>query len=257
MYIDTHFHLFLDDTDFNLNQVQVVEEAIEKGVELMVLTSTDKNDMQKNTEFAKKYSKNIKQWLGFHPDNFKEYDKKYLESKLKESEGRVVGIGEIGIDLNNTNKNTLEKQQEVFEDQIKIAKAKDVPFAIHSRNSFYETLEVIKKYANLKFVWHCFNLEKEKTELLLKKFSNIYFGLNAIVTYKSGKYIEESLKIIPKNRILCETDAPFLAPRPFVYKYNTPIGVISVYNYIQKVLDENLEKQIENNFHFLCQKEIK
>jgi TatD family hydrolase len=169
-------------------------------------------------------------------------------SKLKRGSAHtaLVGIGEVGVDLDprvvgsKPISKITKKQQQVFEYQLTLAVKYNLPVAIHSRNAYEQTKEVLEKYTNLRILWHCYTLEKPQTEELLKTFNNIYFGFNAIITYKSGMYINESLKIIPQNKILLETDAPFLAPRstssgqarPFKYNYNTPEGVIAVYDWI-------------------------
>lgn len=254
MYIDTHFHLFLDKNYYEQSLDNLIKECIESGVGKMLLASTDKKDILKNIKFAKKYPTHIKVWLGFHPENYKEFDMKFLEKTIKENSEIICGIGEIGIDLEVNGSETLKTQQKVFEKQIELALKYNLPFAVHSRNSVEQTLEVLQKYTDLKFIWHCYNLDIKKTKYLLKKFKNIYFAFNSILSYKSGKYLEDSLKIIPVQKILCETDAPFLAPRPFKYKSNTPLGVISVYNNIKNILGINLEKQIEKNYKNICPK---
>lgn len=256
MYIDTHFHLFTDKNYYEQSLDKLIDEGVERGVKKMLLASTDKKDIVKNIKFAKKYPTHIKVWVGYHPENYLEFDEKFLERIIKENGETICGIGEIGIDLEVNGIETIKTQQKVFEKQIELALKYNLPFAIHCRNAVPETLEILDKYKDSKFIWHCYNLDVEKTEHLLKNYKNIYFAFNSILSYKSGEYLKESLKKIPTCKILCETDSPYLAPRPFKYKFNTPLGVINVYNYIEQILKINLEKQIEKNYKTVCQEKV-
>lgn len=154
----------------------------------------------------------------------------------------IVGIGEVGVDLAVHPKNSTVVQQQVFETQIKLAQKYNLPVALHCRDAFDETLEVMEKYPNISYLWHCFNLSSDKTKILLKRFPNIFCAFNAIFTYKSGEYLKESIKLIPLERIVFETDGPFLAPRPFKYSFNTPEGVMGVYKAVSETLNINIEK---------------
>jgi len=263
-YIDTHFHLFLDDFNLKFTPEEIIKDSLNKNVLKLWLASTNKRDILKNLNFCTKYPDNLKAWVGFHPENVLEYDIKFLKNILKNSKyaDLIIGLGEIGIDLDDfvlelfkknglSNKNLLLSQQKkAFYEQIELALDFNLPFAVHSRKAFKPTFDVLKSFTNAHFVWHCYNLNKDRTIKLLNTFKNIYFGFNSIITYKSGEYVLDSLKYIPLNRILVETDAPFLSPRPFVYKHNTPIGVIPVYTKIAKIFNistESLQEIVYKN----------
>ena len=264
-YIDTHFHLFPEANSFNFDPDKIVKGAIRKGVKEMWLASTNAKDIQKNLDFAKKYPKNLKIWVGYHPEHFEDYDKEFLSEILNSKfpstnfqtnpksqnsgpktnyplPNSIVGIGEIGMDLKWNEKSTIVEQQKIFEEQIRLAIKHNLPIAVHSRQAFKETFEVLERYPNLKLVWHCYNLGVTETKSLVTSFPNIFFGFNAIITYKSGIPIQESILEIPDNKILTETDAPFLPPRSFKSPYNTPEGVISVYQKLAQVKNIDLEQ---------------
>ncbi|PIR43776.1 hypothetical protein COV24_00870 [candidate division WWE3 bacterium CG10_big_fil_rev_8_21_14_0_10_32_10] len=263
-YIDTHFHLFLEHSQFNIDPNNIVVESISQGVTQMWLASTNRLDIEKNITFAKKYPETLKVWVGWHPEEFDTYDGKYLETTISvyDNKPSIVGIGEVGIDLadfivekSKLSKATLlQKQQDIFKNQLNIAQKHSLPVCIHSREAFNETVEVLESFSNMNFIWHCFNLKAPQTKSLLDKFNNIYFGFNNIITYKSGEYIKTSILEMPSDKILTETDAPFLAPRPFKYGYNSPEGVIRVYDKIAEILEisvNDLKKIVIKNVNSL------
>jgi len=266
--IDTHSHLFLKDNPFKgFDANTIFTDSINSGVEQIWLVGTNKYDNVKNIKFAKKHPKIVKCWVGFHPEEYLNFDLTFLKEILKNQEQHstlkdsisnsitlentlIVGIGEVGVDLHWNKKSTTKAQQMVFEDQIRLANKYNLPVSIHSRDAFEQTFEVMQKYKDTKFVWHCFNLNTKETNRVLNNFPNLYLGLNAIVTYKSGEYIWDSVKEVSVSQILIETDCPFLPPRPFKHKYNTPYGVIPVYNFVAKKLGFNVEElknQVEKN----------
>lgn len=243
-YIDTHTHLYLEDNPFIYKVSDIIKENVKNNIKEIWIASTNFKDINKNLLYQKKYTDLVKVWIGFHPENFESYDHAKFTELVKININNIIGIGEIGIDLDErlietsslSKKAIFNTQGEVFDKQLKLALEYKLPVAIHSRNATNETIEVLEKFKDITFVWHCYNLDLNKTRKLLNKFKNIYFGFNNIITYKSGDYINESLKEIPKEKILLETDAPFLAPRPFVHKYNSSLGVINVYQHVAKTL---------------------
>lgn len=260
-YVDTHFHVYLEGFKTKMDPISVVEDSLKSDVKTLWLASTSLVDLQKNLELCKKYPRNLKTFAGFHPEGYLGFDEKSLEELVSKNLDYIVGVGEIGIELSDyyvseweklsySKETIVKEQQRVFTSQIDLAEKYSLPFAVHSRNGFAETIEILEQYKNTNFIWHCYNLKKAQTLKLLHTFPYIYFGFNNIINYKSGKYIEESIKVIPKERLLPETDAPFLAPRPFNKEYNTPEGVLNVYKKLSELLhisEEELCFQIMSN----------
>ncbi|NCT55971.1 TatD family hydrolase [bacterium] len=261
-YIDTHCHLFLNDEGFSFDPEIVVKNSIKAGVKQIWLSSTNVWDIKRNLALTSKYPENLKTFVGFHPEDYLEYDSSELENILKvycrpttlnpgslnpksSSPNPIAGIGEVGVDLHWNDISTKDIQMQVFKDQIELALKYDLPVAVHSRDAYELTIEVLEKYKNLKFIWHSYNLDSDTTKKLLGVFPNIYFGFNAVITYKSGIYIQESIKVIPDDKIVLETDAPFLSPRTKESSnrgYNTSEGVIDVYQAVSKIRGLSVEK---------------
>jgi len=272
MLHDSHFHFFVDEKKFKYDFLFSLKEAIKNDITDFCLVSTNIEDFKKNLDFIKNNIRELKDlglntfrtFAGFHPDNYKEYLTTNNDSNLnalsnlleKEKQTNnlayICGIGEIGIDLHWNKKDTLEDQINVFKGQIKIAQKYNLPICIHSRDAFEETLNVLKEYTNLKLLWHCFTLNAEETNKVLQVLEkecnhNLYIGVNNIATYNSGKYILNSLKLIHKDRILLETDAPFLKPRKFNFEFNNPMGVLNVFDYLNMHLGIS-KKNFKENF---------
>ena len=282
MFIDTHCHLYPEYKFVTLDPDKIVLESIKNGVTDIWLASTEKADIEWNLNFCKKYPNNLKSWVGWHPEQYLSYNNNFLASILKKYSNQIldssalpqndnqkentknkilaaknsfiVGIGEIGLDFAVHAKSTQKDQVKVFESQLILAQKYKMPVAIHCRDAFEETLNVLSKYKDLKILWHCFNLQKDQTKQLLKVLPQVYIALNSIFTYKSGAYIGESLELVDLSKIVLETDSPFLTPRPFKYSFNTPEGVIRVYLSLADKLNlkiEDLQKTVRINCNSL------
>ena len=157
--------------------------------------------------------------IGLHPCYVNEnYDSelKFVKDNILEHDYKA--IGEIGIDLFHEKK-YLEQQVYVFEEQIKLALENNLPIVIHSRDSFDEIYEVLKKFKsdNLRGIFHCFTGGKQQAKKIIDL--NFHLGIGGVVTFKNGK-ISEFLNSIPIERIVLETDSPYLAPSPYRGKRN-------------------------------------
>lgn len=216
--IDTHTHLYAE--EFDEDRKETIQRALNKGITEFYLPAIDSESHEKMLQLESEYPNQIFSMMGLHPCYVKpeswerelELVKKYLDER------HFPAIGEIGIDL-YWDKSTLDIQIKAFEQQIDWAIEKDLPIVIHTRESFDETFDVLerKKHPKLRGIFHCFsgNLEQAIHALDL----NFILGIGGVVTFKNGK-IDQFLNEIPLEKIVLETDSPYLAPVPFRGKRN-------------------------------------
>lgn len=216
--IDTHTHLYAE--EFDEDRKEAIQRAIDKGITKFYLPAIDSESHEKMLQLETEYPSQIFSMMGLHPCYVKpeswekelEIVKNYLDQRA------FPAIGEIGIDL-YWDKTTLDIQVKAFEQQIDWAIEMDLPIVIHTRESFEETFEVLerKKHPKLRGIFHCFsgNLEQAKHAIDL----NFILGIGGVVTFKNGK-IDQFLNEIPLNKIVLETDSPYLAPVPHRGKRN-------------------------------------
>ncbi len=216
--IDTHTHLYSD--QFNDDFFEMFNHALDKGVEKFFLPAIDSETHRKMINLEEQYPDKIFSMMGLHPCSVQpESWKKELQIVETWLNNRpFCAVGEIGIDL-YWDKSTLDIQVKAFEQQIDWAIERDLPIVIHTRESFEETFEVLerKKHPKLRGIFHCFsgNLEQANHAIDL----NFILGIGGVVTFKNGK-IDQFLNQIPLDKIVLETDSPYLAPVPYRGKRN-------------------------------------
>lgn len=216
--IDTHTHLYSEEFDNDFSEM--FNRALDKGVEKFFLPAIDSSTHRKMIDLEQCYPDKIFAMMGLHPCSVKPetWKKELVIAEKNLNERPFCAIGEIGIDL-YWDKSTLDIQIKAFEQQIDWAIERDLPIVIHTRESFDETFEVLerKKHPKLRGIFHCFsgNLEQAKRAINL----NFLLGIGGVVTFKNGK-IDQFLNEIPLEKIVLETDSPYLAPVPFRGKRN-------------------------------------
>ncbi|MPL55494.1 putative metal-dependent hydrolase YjjV [bioreactor metagenome] len=216
--IDTHTHLYSEEFDNDFSEM--LQRAINKGVTEFYLPAIDSESHQKMIDLETQYPDKIFAMMGLHPCYVKPetWEKELIIVDKWFGCRKFVAIGEIGIDL-FWDKSTLDIQIKAFEKQIDMAIMYDVPIVIHTRESFDETFEVLerKKHPKLRGIFHCFsgNFEQAKHAINL----NFLLGIGGVVTFKNGK-IDQFLHEIPLEKIVLETDSPYLAPVPHRGKRN-------------------------------------
>lgn len=219
MIIDTHAHLFYEDMVQEMDRI--LERAVESGVERIIIPAVDIPTSEKIISLCDKFEM-LYGAVGFHPGDIKETnpkDIKLLEDFIKHP--KIVAIGEIGLDF-YWDVSYKEKQYVLFQEQIELAKDKNLPVIIHTRKSTKEAIEIITdKYdESLKGQFHCFSgSESELKEIL--KLENFYISFCGNVTFKKYKDIE-IIEKTPVEKILSETDSPYLSPEPYRGKRNEP-----------------------------------
>lgn len=216
MIIDAHAHLVFENLDVDRIVANMQKDKIEKIVSI----GTNVEDCEKTVKLAEKY-KDVYATIGIHPefaDLYEEGDLKIIEELAKHE--KVVAIGEIGLDYHYTKEN-VDKQKELFVKQIKLAKKLNLPICVHTRDAKEDTYKILKEYKDyivVPSVMHCFCEDGEYAQKFLDLGFYISFAGNA--TFK--KYDRSFIKDIPIDKILVETDSPFLTPEPYRGRSNEP-----------------------------------
>ena len=240
MLVDSHCHLYGEE----YNRINLFEQ-IEKDNNLLfaVTLSSDENDAKLCKEIAEK-NKKVFYAVGFHPENAESYTANSLKEieKLAENE-KCVAIGEVGLDYHYTEDNkSLQKQ--ILVSQIELAYKLKKPLSIHCRDAasdLYDLLLNNKDKLKYGFVIHCFSETKEWAEKFSKL--NAYFGICGNFTFKN--YDSSVAKFLPLDRIMVETDSPYLAPVPVRGTLNTPLNVKYTLNKLAEVLNKTPEEMEE------------
>jgi TatD DNase family protein len=220
MIIDTHCHLYLEQFQHDLDHV--ISNAISNDVQRILLPNIDLNTIPDMLKLCEKQPELFRAMIGLHPcDVTPEYPQILETMKPYLSNKNVIAIGETGIDL-HWEKETLGIQIESFEIQIEWAKSYNLPIVIHARESFQEIFDVLKQHdsPHLRGVFHCFTGGKKEVEEIMS-LNKFYFGIGGNSTYPKKNY-GNILTEIPQDRIVLETDAPFLSPVPNRGKRNEP-----------------------------------
>ena len=209
--IDTHTHLYLEQFKDDIDDVISRAKAI--GVQRFYLPSINSKYNQSMHDLEKKFPNDVFCMIGLHPcyvdDNF-DLEIDFIKKQIEKHDYKA--IGEIGIDLFHEKK-YFEQQVIAFEEQIKLAIDYDLPIVIHSRDSFDEIFKVLEKFKSekLRGIFHCFTGNIDQAHRIIDL--NFHLGIGGVLTFKNGK-ISEFLKEIPINKIVLETDSPYLAPSP-------------------------------------------
>ena len=218
MFVDTHSHLY--DEAFVGEEDLAVKRAIEAGVTRMILPDIDSVTRESMFNLAARYPENLFPCIGLHPTSIDANWKEELDTVLSEADSRKVwAIGEIGIDC-YWSKEFLKEQQEAFRTQLELASEMALPVIIHSRESTEIIINILKecKHLNLRGVMHAYSGSAE-TFRELQNLGDWYIGIGGVLTYKKAS-IAETVKNIPLNRIVLETDSPYLTPVPHRGKRN-------------------------------------
>lgn len=240
MLIDSHAHL--DDERFKGDTESIIENFENDNLELVVNIGADLRSSINSVELAKKHDR-IYATVGVHPHSVKEMDLKMLD-ELKElaKEEKVVAIGEIGLDYYYDN-SPRDTQKTWFREQIKLAKELDLPISVHSREATKDTFDIISEEAKdgkLRGVIHCFSDSVEIAREYIKL--GFYISLGGPVTFKNAKMPKEVAKEVPLDRLLVETDSPYLTPEPHRGKRNEPKNVRYVAETIANLKEMSFEK---------------
>lgn len=219
MLIETHCHL-------DYLQAEPLEEIRRKiqeaGISKVVTIGVDPQNLDKVFELAQKYPE-VYFTQGVHPHDAKEAtEAEYDKVRTRANHPKMIAVGEIGLDYHYNN-SPPEVQKKAFETQLQIACDSNLPVVIHTRDADEDTKAIIKNFSSRlksKGVVHSFTSSKELAEFVLSE--GFYIGFNGIITFKKAENVQEVVKITPIDRILFETDSPFLTPVPHRGKENAP-----------------------------------
>ena len=220
MIVDSHCHL--DHSPLYEKLEEIVNRAQLIGVKFLLTISTSLNSFEKVKTIISKYE-NIYGTVGIHPHETKDHvnvDKKKL-LELKGRNNKIIGIGETGLDFYYQNSNKLV-QKKKFIEHIEAAIELDLPVIVHSREAEIDTLNILKDFSskNPKILMHCFTGSSNFSKKLLDL--GAYISLSGIITFKNSMELQKTASTIPMDRLLIETDSPFLAPVPKRGSTNEP-----------------------------------
>ena len=212
--IDTHIHL--DEEAYTVDREEVIARQREAGVEAMIIPGVNAESIRGILEICREHAGFCYTALGFHPQDVKaDWLEQWaiIEKAIRDNREELVAIGEIGLDYYwDTTFKT--EQQKVFRRQLALAAELDLPVLIHNREATEDTLRLLKEAHSkkaLKGVMHCFNGSKETAQQILNM--GMYLGIGGVLTFKNCK-LAETLATVPLERIVLETDGPYLAPVP-------------------------------------------
>ena len=253
--IDSHCHLDFPKLKDNFNTI--IQNSKNNNLSTILTINTDPNKFEDHLSLIKDYN-NIYISYGMHPDYVNEKtffnpDKILLSCKHQ----KVIGIGETGLDFFRSIK-FKKKQIEIFENPIISSIKSNLPLIIHQRNSENEIIDVLNNFRrknNLSLVFHCFSGSKKLLKFCID--NNYYISLSGIITFKNANDLRETIKSLPLNLLLLETDSPFLAPIPMRGKTNEPSFIKYTFEYVSNFFNiplKELIKLTDNNFYKLFSK---
>jgi TatD DNase family protein len=230
--IDTHAHLeTLCDID--------------KEIDKIILAASNITDSKNNLILGKKYPDKLMVSVGIHPQESQESPAE-LEKIIEKNHKKITAIGECGLEF--LGKYNQKKQEKVFRAQIELALKYRLPLIIHARKAVNEVVEILKEYKDLSGVFHCYAGGIKRIKKIIDLGENWFFGIDGNLTYEEG--LVDVVKNIPKDRLILETDSPYLTPIPFRGEINSPKNVIYIYKKVAEIWNKNLketEKIIDKN----------
>jgi len=253
MLVDSHCHLDrLDLAPYDHDFSKLVGEATARGVEHMLCISIDMENYPSMRTLVEGYD-NISVSVGVHPNERDNHEPTLEELIELAGDAKVVAVGETGLDYFRS-EGDLAWQRERFRRHIRAAKAVGKPLIIHTRDSREDTLGILaeENAAEVGGVLHCFTEDWETAQRALDL--NFYISFSGILTFRNAQAIQEAAQRVPEDRILVETDSPYLTPMPYRGKPNYPFMVRHVAEFLAKLRETSLESVAESttrNFYSL------
>ncbi len=234
MFTDTHCHIYQEYyEDISL----IINNASSLGVNRFINNGCDYKSNLEVLDLINKYP-NMYGAIGIHPENVDTYtqsDLNHLEANL--TNPKVIAIGEIGLDYHYT-KDNKDAQIKLFETQLSLAEKYHLPVIVHNRDATLDTIETLKKY-KVTGVIHSFSGSLETAQIYLKM--GFYLGINGVITFKNAN-LKDIIKNLPLNKLLLETDSPYLTPEPYRGTQNNPEHIIDIANFVANLFNITLEE---------------
>jgi TatD DNase family protein len=252
MFVDSHCHL--DDKRFADDLDAVLDRAAVAGVTriLTIGTGDGPPEIDRAVRLADRYPQ-VYASIGVHPhDASKVTAQTYDDLRALATHPKVVAFGEIGLDY-HYDFSPREIQREVFGEQLKLARAVDLPITIHTREAWDDTMSILRENWSGQGVMHCFTGDPAQAQEALGMGFHLSYG--GVVTFKTAENVRESARITPPDRLLIETDAPYLAPIPYRGKRNEPSMMIETARKLAEVrgtTPEAIASLTTANFEQLC-----
>jgi len=242
MLIDSHAHL--DDRRFDVDREKIIKNMKNDGIDIILHPSADMTSSVKAVNTAQK-NENIYAAVGFHPHSAKEMDEDSLEIiKSLAKKDKVIAIGEIGLDYHYDN-SPRDIQKKWFIEQIRLAKDLDLPFIVHDREAHGDILKILKEenYEGMRGIIHCYSGSYEMAQEFIKL--GFLISIAGPVTFKNARRVKEIVKKLPLEKLLIETDSPYLAPEPKRGRRNEPAYVRYVASEIAEIKNLSFDKVAE------------
>ena len=253
---DTHAHY--DDDAFDEDREELLKELKSNGVVGILNCASSYESIEKTYKLTTE-NDFIYGALGIHPENADEFNKDVEEEivELISKNKKIIAVGEIGLDYYWDENPSKEVQKEVFRKQMKLAEKLGLPVVIHDRDAHGDTLDIIKEFPKVKGIVHCFSGSTEFAKECIKL--GYYIGVGGVVTFKNAKKIVEVVKDIPLDKILVETDAPYMAPAPNRGKRNKSDYIEYIIEQIARIKEldsKEVNLAVNDNFKRLMEKLI-
>ena len=235
--IDTHSHINFEDYKENFDSF--IEELKNNEINNVIIPGVEPSTFDEIISLCENFDI-LYGAIGVHPSEAKTYSNKTEEEIYKHCQNKkIIAIGEIGLDY-YWEQETKELQKDVFRKQLKIAQELQVPVLIHDREAHEDTFDILQEFNLKNVIFHCFSGNAEFAKKCISK--GYYIAIGGVVTFKNAKNLKEVAKIVPLDKLLLETDAPYLAPVPYRGKLNSPAYLKYIAQEIANIKEINVEE---------------
>lgn len=242
--IDSHCHL--TDEVFDDDRLFILNDLSNFSIKAVINPATNLEDGKKAIELAKDYN-NLYPMLGIHPEEVDDITDEGLEElETLAKDERVVAIGEIGLDYYWKDDNKA-KQKEIFIYQLELARKLDLPAVIHVRESKDDVIEILRAYTDLKIQIHCFSDDLKTLENYMDM--GFYISIGGVVTFANGENEQVAARNVPIDRLMLETDSPYLTPEPYRGLRNDPRRVVEVARKVAELKDMKMDKLAKRTYN--------